>query len=98
MSQTNIEIAQAAHMLPIDQVVASKPAWAEGLAMKSGEEARAILAAIFSGEQEEIRLRARRVALATDDQPDHHDTQRDEQTSHRSLLRAADTGRSCRRK
>ncbi|HZQ61256.1 MAG TPA: sulfatase-like hydrolase/transferase [Casimicrobiaceae bacterium] len=50
------------NMLPIETVVSSKPAWAESLRLKSGEEARAILSALFAGEQEEIRLRARMMA------------------------------------
>lgn len=50
------------NMLPIDQVIASKPAWAEALAMKTSAHAQDILAAIHAGEQEEIRLRARMMA------------------------------------
>ncbi len=50
------------NMLPIQKIVASKPAWAECLDMKSSEVARAILSALYSGEQEEIRLRARMMA------------------------------------
>jgi arylsulfatase A-like enzyme len=50
------------NMLPPEQVIASKPAWAEALALKQSEQARDILAAIHSGEQEEPRLRARMMA------------------------------------
>jgi N-acetylglucosamine-6-sulfatase len=50
------------NMMPIEEVVKRKPAWAECLAMKSSEQAQAILAAIHSGRQEEIRLRARMMA------------------------------------
>jgi arylsulfatase A-like enzyme len=50
------------NMVPIDDVVRSKPVWAEALRLKATDEARSILEAIFSGEQEEIRLRARMMA------------------------------------
>ena len=50
------------NMMSPAEVAKRKPAWAECLAMKSGEKAQAILAALHSGEQEEIRLRARMVA------------------------------------
>jgi len=50
------------NMLSAAEVVKSKPAWAECLAMKAGERAQAILTAVRSGEQEEIRLRARMMA------------------------------------
>jgi hypothetical protein len=38
--------------------VKQKPAWAEAFALKESDRARAMLKAIHSGEQEEIRLRA----------------------------------------
>ena len=50
------------NMLPPAEVVKSKPAWAECFALKSGAASQAILAALHSGEQEEIRLRARMMA------------------------------------
>jgi len=50
------------NMLPPDAVVRSKPAWAEALALRRGEQAQKILAALHSGQQEEIRLRARMMA------------------------------------
>ncbi len=46
------------NMLPAAEVVKSKPAWADGFALKSNAESQAILSALQSGEQEEIRLRA----------------------------------------
>ncbi len=46
------------NMLPPAEVVKQKPAWAEAFALKATEPARAVLAAIHAGEQEEIRLRA----------------------------------------
>src|SRR5206468_4179653 len=49
-------------MVAIDDVVRSKAVWAEALRLKATDEARSILEAIFSGEQEEIRLRARMMA------------------------------------
>jgi arylsulfatase A-like enzyme len=50
------------NMLSPEEVVKRKPAWTECLAMKGSEQAQAILAALHSGEQEEIRLRARMMA------------------------------------
>jgi N-acetylglucosamine-6-sulfatase len=46
------------NMLAPAEVVKSKPAWAEAFELKGSEKSRAMLAAIHSGEQEEIRLRA----------------------------------------
>ena len=43
-------------------MIKSKPAWADSFAMKSGAASQAILSALQSGEQEEIRLRARMMA------------------------------------
>jgi N-acetylglucosamine-6-sulfatase len=45
-------------MLPPEEVVRSKPAWAEAFELKQSDKSRAMLDAIHSGEQEEIRLRA----------------------------------------
>ena len=50
------------NMLPPAEVVKSKPAWADSFALKSGVESQAILSALQSGDQEEIRLRARMMA------------------------------------
>ncbi|MGH8664900.1 MAG: sulfatase-like hydrolase/transferase [Burkholderiales bacterium] len=46
------------NMLSAAEVVKSKPAWREAFELKRSEKSRAMLAAIHSGEQEEIRLRA----------------------------------------
>ncbi len=50
------------NMLSVAEVSKNKPAWAECLALRSGEESQAILAALRSCSQEEIRLRARMMA------------------------------------
>ena len=50
------------NMLPPSEVIKSKPAWADSFAMKSSAASQAILSALQSGEQEEIRLRARMMA------------------------------------
>ena len=50
------------NMCSVREVIRQKPAWTECLALKSTEAARAILSAIHSGEQEEIRQRARMMA------------------------------------
>jgi N-acetylglucosamine-6-sulfatase len=50
------------NMKPPRDVARDKPAWAEALVAKQGEGARAILAALHAGQQEEIRLRARMMA------------------------------------
>ena len=50
------------NMLPPEKVVKSKPAWAECFALKSNAQSQAILSALQSGEQEEIRLRAQMMA------------------------------------
>ena len=47
------------NMLPPGEVIKSKPAWTDSFAMKSDAASQAILSALQSGEQEEIRLRAR---------------------------------------
>lgn len=49
-------------MLSAAEVARSKPAWAEAFAMKGGDTARAILDALQSGSQTEIRQRARMMA------------------------------------
>jgi arylsulfatase A-like enzyme len=46
------------NMLGAAEVLKAKPAWAEAFELKKSERSRAMLAAIHSGEQEEIRLRA----------------------------------------
>jgi len=50
------------NMLAPADVIKSKPAWADSFAMKAGAESQAILSALQSGDQEEIRLRARMMA------------------------------------
>jgi arylsulfatase A-like enzyme len=47
---------------PPEEVVRAKPAWAEAFRLKATERARAVLAAIHAGTQEEIRLRAAMMA------------------------------------
>jgi N-acetylglucosamine-6-sulfatase len=49
-------------MLSPEEVVRSKPAWAEAFRIKDSPQCRAMLDAIHSGRQEEIRLRARMMA------------------------------------
>jgi N-acetylglucosamine-6-sulfatase len=46
------------NMLSAAEVLKSKPAWQEAFELKGSEKSRAMLKAIHSGEQEEIRLRA----------------------------------------
>jgi N-acetylglucosamine-6-sulfatase len=50
------------NMLPPAEVIRQKPAWAECFGLKESTRARAILAALHAGEQEEIRQRARMMA------------------------------------
>jgi N-acetylglucosamine-6-sulfatase len=50
------------NVLPPDDVVKSKPAWAEAFHLRAGEKAQAVLRAIHAGTQEEIRLRAAMMA------------------------------------
>ena len=50
------------NVLPPDEVVRAKPAWAEAFRLKATERAQAVLAAIHAGTQEEIRLRAAMMA------------------------------------
>ena len=50
------------NMLAAADVVKSKPAWADSFELRSTAESRAVLSALQSGEQEEIRLRARMMA------------------------------------
>jgi arylsulfatase A-like enzyme len=50
------------NMLEPADVLRNKPAWTEAFELKRGEQSRALLAAIHSGEQEEIRLRAQMMA------------------------------------
>jgi arylsulfatase A-like enzyme len=46
------------NMLTPAEVVKQKPAWTEAFELKSSEQSRALLDALYSGTQEEIRLRA----------------------------------------
>ena len=50
------------NMLPPEQVVRQKPAWAEAFQLKRTDRARALLEPIHAGSQEEIRLRAAMMA------------------------------------
>ncbi|HYD58197.1 MAG TPA: sulfatase-like hydrolase/transferase [Burkholderiales bacterium] len=50
------------NMLPPEQVVKQKPAWAEAFQLKRSDRARALLEPIHAGRQEEIRLRAAMMA------------------------------------
>lgn len=50
------------NMLPAADVIKTKPAWADTFALKAGAASQVILSALKSGEQEEIRLRARMMA------------------------------------
>ena len=50
------------NMLPPEELVKQKPAWAEAFELKKSERSQALLRAIHAGEQEEIRLRAAMMA------------------------------------
>jgi N-acetylglucosamine-6-sulfatase len=50
------------NMLPPEVVLKHKPAWAEAVELRKKPESRALLDAIHSGDQEEIRLRAAMMA------------------------------------
>ena len=50
------------NMLPPEEVVKAKPAWAEAFGLKTSAGSRALLDAIEAGSQEEIRNRARMMA------------------------------------
>ena len=50
------------NMLPPAQVVKQKPAWTEAFELKKSERSRQLLEPIYSGQQEEIRLRAAMMA------------------------------------
>ena len=50
------------NVLPPEEVVRAKPAWAEAFRLKATERGRAVLASIQAGTQEEIRLRAAMMA------------------------------------
>ena len=52
------EFPKKPNMLAPQEVVRAKPAWAEAFELKKSEKSRQMLAAVHSGEQEEIRLRA----------------------------------------
>jgi N-acetylglucosamine-6-sulfatase len=54
------------NMLSAAEVVRMKPAWAEAFRIKSSPECRAMLEVIHSGQQEEIRERARMMAAVDD--------------------------------
>jgi len=56
------EFPRRPNMLAPDDVVKSKPAWAEAFRLRAGEQAQAVLRAIHAGTQEEIRLRAAMMA------------------------------------
>jgi N-acetylglucosamine-6-sulfatase len=56
------EFPRRPNMLPPEEVLKSKPAWAEAFALRAGEPAQAVLRAIQAGTQEEIRLRAAMMA------------------------------------
>ena len=49
-------------MLSPEEVAKRKPAWAECLSLRAGDDAQKVLAALHSFGQEEIRLRARMMA------------------------------------
>jgi N-acetylglucosamine-6-sulfatase len=50
------------NVMPPQEVVRRKPAWAEAFDLRGGERAQAVLGALLAGTQEEIRLRARMMA------------------------------------
>jgi arylsulfatase A-like enzyme len=50
------------NMLSAAEVVRSKPAWREAFELKKSDASRAVLDALYAGEQEEIRLRAQMMA------------------------------------
>jgi N-acetylglucosamine-6-sulfatase len=50
------------NMLSPDEVVRMKPAWAEAFELRKSDQSRAMLAAVHSGQQEEMRLRAAMMA------------------------------------
>jgi N-acetylglucosamine-6-sulfatase len=50
------------NMLPPEEVLKAKPAWAEAFELKKSEKSRALLGALQAGTQEEIRLRAAMMA------------------------------------
>jgi N-acetylglucosamine-6-sulfatase len=50
------------NMLPPEEVLKHKPAWAEAVELRKTPDSRALLDAIHSGKQEEIRLRAAMMA------------------------------------
>ena len=56
------EFPRTPNMMSVEEVTRRKPAWAEALALKSGETSRALLDSLLAGTQEEIRLRARMMA------------------------------------
>jgi arylsulfatase A-like enzyme len=50
------------NMLPPEKVVKQKPVWSEPFELRRSDKARALLASIHAGQQEEIRLRAAMMA------------------------------------
>ncbi|HET9663759.1 MAG TPA: sulfatase/phosphatase domain-containing protein, partial [Burkholderiales bacterium] len=50
------------NMLPAEEIVKQKPAWAEALQLRKNRQSRELLEAIHAGTQEEIRLRAAMMA------------------------------------
>ena len=56
------EFPRRPNMLAPEEVVKSKPAWAEAFGIKRGEKSQAVLKSIHAGTQEEIRLRAAMMA------------------------------------
>jgi len=50
------------NMLSPEEVVRMKPAWAEAFELRKSDQSRAMLAAVHSGQQEEMRLRAAMMA------------------------------------
>jgi arylsulfatase A-like enzyme len=56
------EFPRRPNMLPPEEVVKSKPAWAEAFGLKRGERSQAVLKSLHAGTQEEIRLRAAMMA------------------------------------
>jgi N-acetylglucosamine-6-sulfatase len=54
------------NMLSPEEVVRNKPAWGEAFRIRGSDRCRAMLEVIHSGQQEEIRLRARMMAAVDD--------------------------------
>jgi arylsulfatase A-like enzyme len=56
------EFPRRPNMLPPEEVVTSKPAWADAFGLKRGAQSQAVLESLHAGSQEEIRLRAAMMA------------------------------------